>query len=162
MPEPLTLLADSFIGRHLEVTLEKRDGDTAWMRLQIWNSSLDFRRDDPTKDDVINLYDVRFDKARRLLFKGKMNGSYPLITVGLNPAVPAEDRKAFIRVVVVDSFGYLADASVDYTLENDNYAALFQFLLDCDFPDIEASVIRNEKAVVKAGFSGAMSGADKR
>ncbi len=162
MPEPLTLLADSFIGRHLEVTLEKREGDTAWMRLQVWNSSLDFRRDDPTKDDVINLYDVRFDKARRLVFRGKMNGSYPVITIGFNPAVPAEDKKAFIRVVVVDSFGYLADATVDYTLEKDNYAALMQFLLECDFPDIEASVIRNEKAVVKAGFSGAMSGADKR
>jgi hypothetical protein len=160
MPSPLTLLADTFNGRHLEITLEKRDGDTAWMRLQVWSSSLDFRRDDPSKDDVINLYDVRFDKVRRLVFKGKMNGSYPLVTIGFNPAT--DEKKPFIRVLVADSFGYLGDATVDYTLEKDNYAALMKFLLECEFPDIEASVIRNEKTVLPPGHSGAMSGADKR
>jgi hypothetical protein len=151
----LTLLTETFNGRHHEITLEKREADTAWMRIQIWNSSLDHRRDDPSKDDVLNFYDVRYDKVRRLVSKAKMNGSYPTITVGLNPAT--DEKKAFIRVVIVESFAYLADATLDFPMEKDDYEALKKFLAECEFPDIEASVIRNEKAVIQER-AGPMSG----
>jgi hypothetical protein len=36
--------------------------------------------------------------------------------------------------------------------------AFCKFLVDCEFPDIEASVIRNEKTVLKPGYSGSMTG----
>jgi hypothetical protein len=156
MASSLTILTESFIGRHYEFTLERREGDTAWMRIEIWNSSLDHRRDDPSKDDVVNLYDIRFDKVRRLLFKAKMNGSYPLITIGFNPA--KDEKKPFLRVVLTDTFAYMADLTLDYTVEPADYDKLLQFLLEQDFPDIEASVIRNEKAVIKPGFAGPMTG----
>ncbi len=157
-PSPLTLLADSFNGRHYELTIEKREGDTAWLRIEIWNSSLDHRRDDPSKDDVLNFYDIRYDKVRRLVSKAKMNGSYPTITLGLNPAQPEENKPASVRVVIAESFAYLVDGTHDFIVEKDNYAAFCKFLLDCEFPDIEASVIRNEKTVLKPGFSGSMTG----
>ncbi len=157
-PAPLTLLADSYNGRHYEITLEKREADTAWLRIEIWNSSLDHRRDDPSKDDVLNFYDVRYDKVRRLVCKAKMNGSYPTITLGLNPAT--DEKKAYIRVVVGESFAYIVDGTFDYTVEKENYAAFIKFLADCEFPDIEESVIRNEKAVIKEG-AGPMSGRGK-
>jgi len=160
MASSLTLLFDTFNGRHHEITLEKRDGDTAWMRVQIWNSSLDFRRDDPSKDDVINLYDIRFDKTRRLVCKGKMNGSYPTITLGFNPAVPEEGKKAYFRFNFAETFAYLADMTIDYPVENKDYDALLAFLIEQDFPNIEASVIRNEKTVIKATYAGSMTGSD--
>jgi len=158
MASSLTLLFDTFNGRHHEITLEKREGDTAWMRVEIWNSSLDYRRDDPSKDDVINLTDVRFDKKRRLACKGKMNGSYPTITLNFNPAVPEEGKKAFFRFVFTETFAYLADMTIDYPVENKDYDALMNFLLEQDFPDFEASVIRNEKTVLKPGYAGSMTG----
>jgi hypothetical protein len=154
----LTLLFETFNGRHHEITLEKREGDTAWLRVEIWNSSLDHRRDDPSKDDVLNFYDVRYDKVRRLVSKAKMNGSYPTITVGLNPAT--DEKKPFIRVVIAESFAYLADSTNDFTMEKNDFEALKKFLADCEFPDIEASVIKNEKAVIEER-AGPMSGRGK-
>lgn len=147
MASPLTILADSFDGKHFEITLEKTEADTAMLRLEIWLSSLDHRRDPPSTDDVLRMYDIRFDQSRRLVCKAKMNGSYPTITFMMNPAT--EDRKAFVRTVIADSFANLADGSKEYPMEKADYEALKQFLLDAKFPLIEASVIRNEKAVLR-------------
>ncbi len=147
MAAPLTILADSIDGKHFEINLEKTESDTAMLRLEIWLSNLDHRRDPPSKDDVLRLYDIRFDQTRRLVCKAKMNGSYPTITFNLHPAT--EDKKPYVRTVVADSFASLADGTKDFTLETKDYDALKQFLLDAQFPQIEASVIRNEKAVLK-------------
>ena len=147
MASPLTILADSFDGKHFEITLEKTKTDTAMLRLEIWLSSLDHRRDPPSTDDVLRMYDIRFDQSRRLVCKAKMNGSYPTITFMLN--APTEDRKAFVQTVVADSFANLADGSKEYTMEKTDFEALRQFLLDAQFPMIEASVIKNEKAVLR-------------
>ncbi|QXX75991.1 hypothetical protein [Methylovirgula sp. HY1] len=147
MASPLTILADSFDGKHFEITLEKTEADTAMLRLEIWLSSLDHRRDPPSTDDVLRMYDIRFDQSRRLVCKAKMNGSYPTITFMLN--APTEDRKAFVQTVVADSFANLADGSKEYTMEKTDFEALRQFLLDAQFPMIEASVIKNEKAVLR-------------
>ncbi len=147
MASPLTILADSFDGKHFEITLEKTEADTAMLRLEIWLSSLDHRRDPSSTDDVLRMYDIRFDQSRRLVCKAKMNGSYPTITFMLN--APTEDRKAFVQTVVADSFANLADGSKEYTMEKTDFEALRQFLLDAQFPMIEASVIKNEKAVLR-------------
>ncbi len=147
MVSPLTILANSFDGKHFEITLEKTEGDTATLRLEIWSSSLDHRRDDPSRDDILRMYDIRFDQTRRLTCKAKMNGSYPTITFMLNPAT--EDQKPFVRTVVADSFASLADGTKEYPMEKTDYEALRQFLLDAEFPMIEASVIKNEKAVLR-------------
>ena len=147
MASPLTILTDSADGKHFEITLEKTEADTATLRLEIWSSSLDYRRDDPSKDDVLRMYDIRFDQTRRLVCKAKMNGSYPTITFMFNPAT--EDKKPFVRTVVADSFANLTDGTRDYSMENADYDALKQFLLDAEFPMIEASVIRKEKAVLR-------------
>ena len=63
MAGPLTILADSVDGKHFEITLEKTEADTAMLRLEIWLSNLDHRRDDPSKDDVLRMYDIRFDRT---------------------------------------------------------------------------------------------------
>jgi hypothetical protein len=147
MASPLTILADSFDGKHFEINLEKTEGDTAMLRLEIWLSSLDHHRDQPSSDDVLRMYDIRFDKTRRMVCKAKMNGSYPTITFMLHPAT--EDHKAFVQTVVADSFANLADGSKEYEMAKPDFEALKQFLLDAQFPDIEASVIRNEKAVLR-------------
>lgn len=147
MAEPLTILADSADGKHFEVTLEKTEPDAALLRLLIWNSNLDHRRDDASKDDVLRLYEIRFDQTRRLVSKAKMNGSYPTITFMLNPA--ENDKKPYIRTVVANSFAYFTDGTRDFPLEPKDYEALRQYLLDAQFPNIEASVIRNEKAVLR-------------
>ena len=128
MASSLTILADSTDGKHFEITLEKTEADTAMLRLEIWASNLDHRRDDPSRDDVLRMYDIRFDQTRRLVCKAKMNGSYPSITFTLSPAT--EDRKAYVRTVVADSFASLADGTKDYTLEKSDFEALRQFLLD--------------------------------
>ena len=147
MVSPLTILADSCDGKHFEITLEKTEADTAMLRLEIWLSSLDHRRDPPSTDDVLRMYDIRFDQSRRLVCKAKMNGSYPTITFTLSPATEAQ--KAYVRTVVVDSFANLADGTKEYEMTKADYEALRQFLLDAQFPMIEASVIKNEKAVLR-------------
>jgi hypothetical protein len=147
MAAPLTILADSFDGKHFEINLEKTEGDTAMLRLEIWLSNLDHRRDPPSTDDVLRLYDIRFDRTRRVVCKAKMNGSYPTITFMLHPAT--EDHKAFVQTVVADTFASVADGTKEYPMEKTDYEALKQFLLDAEFPKIEASVIRNEKAVLR-------------
>jgi hypothetical protein len=147
MPSPLTILTDSYDGKHFEFTFEKMEGDTASMRLEIWSSSLDHHRDDPSRDDILRFYDIRYDQSRRLTCKAKMNGSYPSITLTLQPA--KEDKKAFVRTVVADTFASLADGTTEYEMETADYEALRQFLLDSQFPLIEASIIRNEKAVIR-------------
>lgn len=148
MAEPLTILADAADGRHFEVTLDKgEEADTALLRLEVWHSNLDHRRDEASKDDVLRLYDIRFDQTRRLVCKAKMNGSYPAITFMLNPAT--EDAKPYIRTVVQNSFAYLTDGTRDFPLEPKDYDALKQYLLAQNYPQIEASVIRNEKAVLR-------------
>jgi len=144
---PLTMLADTVDGHHYEFTLEKLEGDTASLRLEFWLSNLDHRRDEPSKDDILRFYDIRFDKTRRLVCKAKMNGSYPTVTFMFHPA--KEGTKPFVQIVIADTYAGLADGTREYPMEKDNYDALRQFLLDANFPDIEPSVIRNEKAVIR-------------
>ncbi|ACB94121.1 hypothetical protein [Beijerinckia indica] len=147
MASPLTILADSTDGKHFEITLEKSEGDNAVLRLEIWGSNLDHRRDEPSRDDFLKLYEIRFDRVQRLICKAKMNGSYPTITVMFSPA--KEDQKATLRTVVANTFASLGDGTYDYPMETTDYEALKQFLIEADFPLIEASVIKNEKAVLR-------------
>ena len=95
----------------------------------------------------VRLYDIRFDRTRRLACKAKMNGSYPTITFNLFPAI--EDKKPYVRTQIADTFGNLGDGTKDFSLEKTDFDALKQFLLDAQFPEFEATVIRNEKAVLR-------------
>jgi len=147
MPELLTLLADSRDGKHFEITLEHTEADNGVLRLESWGSNLDHRRDEPSRDEFLKLYDIRFDGVQRLTCKAKMNGSYPTITFMF--ATSQDGKPATIRAVIADTFAGQGDGTLDYTLGSIDYEKVMHFLSEADFPMIEASVIKNEKAVLR-------------
>lgn len=147
MASPLKIIADSKEGKHFEITLEKTETDTAMMRLAIWNTNPGAAGQAPDKDDTLGFYDIRFDRSRRLICRARMNGSNPLITLTLNPA--RDDATAYLRMILGDTFAGFADGITDLPLEKSDFDGFKQFLIAAEFPLIEASVIKNEKAVLR-------------
>ena len=147
MSSSLMIVTDSIDGKHFEITIEKNEDNTASIQLKTWSSSLDHRRDDPSKDDVLKLYDICFDQSRRLICKADMQGSSPTITCMLNGPMP--EAKPYVRTVVADTFASLADGTTDYAMEKADYDELKQFLIAAGLPKIQPSVIRNEKAQIR-------------
>jgi hypothetical protein len=132
MSSTLTIVADSTAGKHFEITLEKTDEDKGQIRLETWHSNRDHRRDDATTDDLVNLYDIRCDKIRRVVLKGDLRGSSPTITCMFNDA--QADGRPFVRVVIGGTFAGLGDGTNDYALEKSSYDELKQFILGAGFP----------------------------
>jgi hypothetical protein len=148
MASSLTIITDSTEGRHFDLQIDKTGDDTATLHLQIWSSSLDHRRDDPTKDDTIKLYNICFEPpSRRLVCKADMNGSNPTLTVMLNG--PVGDAKPYVRTLIAGTFAGLADASTDYPMDKARFEEFKQFIMEAGFPPIKAAEIRNEKTVLK-------------
>jgi hypothetical protein len=146
MASPLKIIADSKEGKHFEITLEQTETDAVMMRLATWNSN-PAAGQAPDKDDTLGFYDIRFDQSRRLICRARMNGSNPLITLTLNPA--RDDAAAYLRMILGDTFAGFADGIKDLPLEKPYFDGFKQFLMAAKFPLIEASVIKNEKTVLR-------------
>ncbi|HYP57733.1 MAG TPA: hypothetical protein VEQ35_05545 [Beijerinckia sp.] len=143
MTSSLTIVLDTTVGKHFEITIEKTGDESALLRVQAWGSNQDHRREDPAKDDVIKLTEIHFDQVRRLLCKADMRGSFPSITCTLNDA--AQGKQPYVRIVLADTFAGLADGLTDYAMEKADYDELKQFIINAKFPDLIPTVIKNER-----------------
>ncbi len=132
MTSTITIVADSVAGKHFRITFEKTADDKGWIRLETWHSNRDHRRDDATTDDVVNLFDIRCDKRRKIVFKGDLLGSSPTITCSF--ADPGPEVPPTVRVVIGGSFAGLGDGSKEYTLEKSSYEELKSFVMNAGFP----------------------------
>jgi hypothetical protein len=128
----MTIVADSIAGKHFEITLEKTAEDKGWIRLETWHSNKDFKRDDASTDDVVELFDIRCDKRRRIVFKVDLMGSAPLVTCNFVDA--GAETPPYVRVVIGGTFAGLGDGTTDYTLKKDSYEELKAFVLGAGFP----------------------------
>lgn len=134
MTSTLTIVSDSAAGQHYELTLELTANDAGVFRLESWHSNKDYRRDEASKDVTMKVFDIRADKARRIVFKGNLLGSTPLITCMPKEAEPG--TQPFVRVVIADTFAGLGDGTNDFTLSSHFYEELKQFILNAGFPKI--------------------------
>jgi len=132
MTSTLTILADSIAGKHFEITLEKTADDKGEIRLETWHSNKDFKRDEASTDDIVMLFDIRYDKRRRMVFKADLMGSSPVVTCNFVDAGP--ETPPSVRVVIGGTFAGLGDGTSDYKLDKTTYDELKAFLLEAEFP----------------------------
>jgi hypothetical protein len=132
MTSTFSIVADSVAGKHFEITLEKTADDKGQIRLESWHSNKDYRRDPATTDDVVNFYDIRCDRSRRIVLRGDLRGSSPTITCMFNDG--QAQTPPFVRVVIQGAFAGLGDGTNDYPLEKSIYDELKQFILGAGFP----------------------------
>jgi hypothetical protein len=132
MTSTLTILADSIAGKHFEITLEKTADDTAQIRLETWHSNKDYKRDAASTDDVVALFDIRYDKRRRMVFKADLMGSCPTVTCSFIDA--GAETPPIVQVVIGGTFAGFGDGTKDYKLDKSSYDELKAFILAAGFP----------------------------
>jgi hypothetical protein len=131
MAASLTLIADTTEGKHFEITLDQTSDDKGQVRVMSWHSNKDHRRDPPTRDDIIDLFDICFETKESLVCKGDMLGSNPVVTCTFNGA--ESETPSSVEVVIKGTFGGLADGTTRYTLPKDDYAELEEFFAEANF-----------------------------
>jgi len=132
MTSTLTILADSVAGKHFEITLAKTDDDKGAIRLETWHSNKDFKRDEASTDDTVMLYDIRYDKRRRMVFKADLMGSSPIVTCSFVDA--GAETPPYVQVVIGGAFAGLGDGTKEYKLDKSSYDELKAFILAAGFP----------------------------
>jgi len=132
MTSTLTILADSIAGKHFEITLEKTADDKGEIRLETWHSNKDFKRDEASTDDTVVLFDIRYDKRRRMVFKADLMGSFPTITCSFVDA--GAETPPYVQIVIGGTFAGLGDGTKDYKLDKSSYDELKAFILAAGFP----------------------------
>jgi hypothetical protein len=132
MSSTLTILADSVAGKHFEITLEKTADDKAEIRLETWHSNKDHKRDEASTDDIVTLYDIRYDKRRRMVFKADLMGSSPVVTCNFIDA--GAETPPHVQVVIGGTFAGLGDGMKEYKLDKASYDELRAFILEAGFP----------------------------
>jgi hypothetical protein len=133
MTTEVTIDPASAAGEHFELTLAKVGDDRGTIRIKLWRTDQDHRRDGPSKDDLIELYDIRASEdGSRITCKGEVVGPDPVVCCTIHAAEP--QRPARVRVSINGTLGGMGDGTTDYLIGPVEHDKIKQFVLGVGFP----------------------------
>ena len=128
----VTIRSKAPAGEQFEIVLEKTSTDGGSIRIKSWRSDQDPERDDPTKDDLVNLYEIRSRTGSEIVCRGDVFGPDPVVTCSLRDGSPPAGPS--VQVDIVGTLGAAFDGTASYPIAPGEYAKLKRFLTQAAFP----------------------------